>query len=118
MGTYVGEHTHMIQQWFRGKLPYKTQTASIIHYHGNTSKMRIFSFYMLEIRSSHYFVKDLLTFSDVPPFSFGTLSLGIASKISAENYCAGTHVHCFSMKKKCILLMPIEKRSPKHEVIQ
>lgn len=104
----------MIQQWFRGKLPYKTQTASIIHYHDNTSKMRIFSFYMLEIRSSHYFVKGLLTFSDVPPFAFGNLSLGIASKIPAENYCAGTRVHCFSVKKKkCILLMPIEKKKSK-----
>jgi len=48
---------------------------------------------MLEIRSdNHCFVKDL-TFSDMSPFTLGSMSLGIASKILAEDYCPGRSVH-------------------------
>lgn len=92
-GVYVKEHTCIWYQRFKTNLPDKTQSALVINYHDHSSKIRIFSFYTLEIRSdNHYFAKGSQNSFLTPSFPFSSLSLGMTSKIPTED-CAGTNVY-------------------------
>lgn len=70
-------------------MPDKAKFALVINYHDQFNKIKIFIFYMLEIRSdNHYFLKGLLNF-----FHIQSLSLGMARKIPTEDYCADTSMY-------------------------